>query len=205
MPPKKFIEQYPQAYANLVFNAKNRLTSHFDVWRTAKYLINKEYLNSNTAEKTKYGISLMEKIPEDRDCEGAGIPAHWCSCGSYVSISNKDPRAKKAGEILLNSINSYTSKFRDMCFEYSDFTVKEAKVKMPNNDILVVIEMKMAGASPQFRSSIQLRENQPVITAIERLDSYGDQSMCIKHRLGSDMVLIKLCVCKVWLEQNPPH
>ena len=150
----------------------------------------------------KYGISLMQPIPESRDCKGAGIPSHWCSCGSYVSIHSDDKRCRKAGEILINSINSYTSHAREKCVEYRDFTVKEAKIKMPNNAIMIVIETKYSNAHPTFRSTIQLAETEPVITEIERIDTYGDQSMCIKQDKSTDMTLIKLCLCKEWLKNH---
>ena len=167
-----------------------------------RYLINKEYLTSAKIKNVKYGISLMQPIPENRDCEGAGIPSHWCSCGSYVSISNDDKRCTKAGEILVNSINSYTSHVREKCVQYGDFTVTQAKIKMPNNAIMIVIKTKYTHAGPTFRSTIQLGETEPVITEIERVDTYGDQSMCIKHDKSTDMTLIKLCLCKEWLEKH---
>ena len=203
VPPKKLKEQFPEAYSNLVFNAQKRLTSHFDIWRTIQYVINKEYLTYAKVKDVKYGISMMQPIPENRDCAGAGIPSHWCSCGSYVSISKDDKRCRKAGEILVNSINSYTSHVREKCVQYRDFTVKEAKIKMPNNAITIVIETKYShAANPTFRSTIQLGETEPVITDIERIDRYGDQSMCIKQDRSTDMILIKLCLCKEWLEKH---
>ena len=49
----------------------------------------------------------------------------------FHHLSDSDKQCGKAGEILVNSINSYTSHVRDMCAEYKDFTVKEEKIKMP--------------------------------------------------------------------------
>ena len=33
----------------------------------------------------------MQLIRENRDCVGAGIPSHWCSCESYVSTISPIP------------------------------------------------------------------------------------------------------------------
>ena len=201
VPPKGLKNKYPQAYSNLLFNSKNRLTSHFDIWRTFRDILNKEFTKSSSqVEKTKYGISLMQPIPDERDCEGAGIPSHWCACGSYVTISSGDPRSHKAGEILVNSINAQLSQVGDVCLTYKDFTVVEAKLKVPSNDIEIIIETKPLKAV--FRSSIRLTENQPIITAIERMDRYGEKSACIRGIRSTNMVLIKLCICKSWTEKN---
>ena len=55
-------------------------------------MINKGYLKTNTTlEKLQCGTSMMQPIPENRDCSGAGIPSHWCSCGSYVSTISRIP------------------------------------------------------------------------------------------------------------------
>ena len=162
-------------------------------------MIHKEHLKpSSQVEKTKYGISLMQPIPDERNCEGAGIPSHWCACGSYVTISNSDPRSHKAGEILVNSINAQLSQVGDVCLTYKDFTVVEAKLKVPSNDIEIIIETKPLKAV--FRSSIRLTENQPIITAIERMDLYGQKSACLKENRSSDMVLLKLCTCKSFIQ-----
>ena len=77
-----------------------------------------------------------------------------------------------------------------MCAEYKDFTVEEAKIKIPHNDTVTVIETTKP-VFAVFRSTIQ-----PVITAAEIMDEYGSQSMRIKEHKFVNMILITVSTCK---------
>ena len=194
IPPQVLKDKYSESYNNLVHNAKHRLVSPLDIWKTMKSIINNNIQPNPPNERSSPGMSFFSPIPEDRTCQQAGIPEHWCACGSYVEIPHSDPRARKVGDILVQSINKITSLQEDLCIKYLDFTIKEARVKLPSNDILVVIRTRPVTAN--FRASISIGAENPVITTIERLDKYAGVVKCLANTTHRDELLPLTCICK---------
>ena len=194
IPPKLLKEKHPKSYDNLVNNAKYRLVSPLDIWKTMKSIINNNIQPNPPRENSSPGLSFFSPIPEERTCKQAGIPEHWCACGSYVEIPHNDPRARKVGEILIQSINKITSLEEDLCIKYSDFVISDARIKLPSNDILVVIQTRPVIAN--FRASISIGTTNPVITNIERLDKYAGVVKCLANTTHREELLPLTCICK---------
>ena len=159
-----------------------------------KSIIHNEIHSSTSVDKSLPGLSFFWPIPEDRNCERAGIPEHWCACGSYVDIPHNDARARKVGELLIQSINQITTLKEDLCIKYNDFVINDARMKLPSGDILVVIQTKPVIAN--FRASISIGASNPVITNIERLDKYAGVVKCLANTKHRDELLPKTCICK---------
>ncbi len=197
MLPKWFREKHKDAYENMKLNGYSRLISNFDIYKTLKAVLENDY-SSGVAKVSKNnpGVSLFQEIPESRDCDSAGIPAHWCICGKSQEIPTDDPRAIRAGEILIKTINNILNQDkRDLCIQYKDFTVKEAKLKLPSNDIAITLRTKPIVAN--FRSTIRLQDDELFITNIERLDTYARFVKCLEGGTQDQRELVPLtCVCK---------
>ncbi len=190
-------EKYKQSYNNLKLNGAHRMISAFDIYRTLKSVAFKQYnpIPNPKVDKNKPGIMLFSEIPESRDCEHAGIPAHWCVCGRAKEIPTDDPRAIKAGEILIKSINKILSNGgEDLCITYKDFIIMEAALKLPSNDITITLRTKPFAAT--FRTTIRLQDNELTITNLERLDTYSRFSKCIKTGNDERALLPLSCICK---------
>jgi len=82
--PDQFIRQYPESFHNLRRNSE-RITSHFDLYKTVVHL-HKLMLKPHSTQgesygyNMKYGVSLLEEIPQNRTCADAKIPPLFCSC-----------------------------------------------------------------------------------------------------------------------------
>ena len=181
-------------------NAQNRILSSFDGWRTLKAILNKEYIipKQQKVEKHQLGMSIFSPIPETRDCVNAGIAEHWCACGSTKEIALHDPRAIKAGQILINSINGMLNEGNfNKCTLFRDFKVTDAKLIEPSNDIRISIKTEPIPAD--FRSTIKLQNQKDVIvTNIERLDLYERFVKCLKEEAHTSKfhILPLTCICK---------
>jgi len=100
--PQWFSKKYPTAYKNLRANA-NSLTTAYDLYATMMDVMDLSQTESlyvqymrqaaiklNSKKKgVRYPISLFSSIPEDRKCESAGIPPHWCICHKKFPVSIK--------------------------------------------------------------------------------------------------------------------
>lgn len=76
--PEKLKAQYPDLVKNLRRNAR-RLTSPFDLYETLKAIAHGDFSTSNPDESDR-GIILFRRVPSNRTCNSAGIPAEWCTC-----------------------------------------------------------------------------------------------------------------------------
>ena len=85
---------------NLRLNAR-KLTTPFDIHETLKHFLHfdkssgesnsdsdsESHKNDDEEKVAPRGISLLKKIPVNRNCEDAQIEAHWCSCLNWIDIN----------------------------------------------------------------------------------------------------------------------
>jgi len=83
--PERFERKFPELAQNLRDNA-GRVTSQVDIFKTLAHL-HKLGLQGPAKQgrrqygySRKYGRSLFEEIPEERDCADAKIPEQYCAC-----------------------------------------------------------------------------------------------------------------------------
>ena len=106
--PRWFQTKYKKVYENVKFNAKHRLTSHYDLYHTLRALINKEYKylpDVAHVDEKHPGVSLFQPLPEWRGCKEAGVPAHYCLCEFFILLPHDDPTVVKASEVIVAAIN----------------------------------------------------------------------------------------------------
>jgi len=117
--PAWFQRQYPNFVANMKTNAGNRLVTHFDLHETLKHLLRiwegEEMEEARDQQEARKGeeapsprrFSLFHRIPEDRDCEDAGIPMLFCSCGGgeFNDLRTDDPEVVAAAEAIVDALN----------------------------------------------------------------------------------------------------
>ena len=90
--PRWVEERYPAAAAALAAN-EQRLVSGYDVHTTLHHLLHlgesvdppaQQYERwraaGNVSASVRWGVSLLDVVPEGRTCDQAGIPAEWCAC-----------------------------------------------------------------------------------------------------------------------------
>ncbi len=203
--PPWFREKHTQDYTTLQFNGNHRLTSQFDLYPTLQYLLNKGY-NDNSKSTEGYidpsyiGVNLFTKISESRTCGKAGVEPHFCACGSQVSIPTSDPRAFKAGQLLINGINSILEGTNGKCVRYEKFTVTSAYAVLPGQDIMISIRTRPVRAL--LRSTVQLNGGEITLFGLERLEEYSPVTQCLEDnndRSLANGTLVRrryACICK---------
>ncbi|KAK0041778.1 hypothetical protein Bpfe_028820, partial [Biomphalaria pfeifferi] len=131
--PKWFEEKYPQAIQNLRDNTK-KLTTPFDIHETLKDFL--KFGGTGEARVSDRGISLFKQIPPERSCGHAKIAPHWCACLEWKNISMQDPEAKGALQFTLDTINNYTTDYREDCALLSVEKVTDATKLETRREVL---------------------------------------------------------------------
>ncbi|RWS30611.1 hypothetical protein B4U80_03084 [Leptotrombidium deliense] len=142
--PKWFKDKFPVAFANLQFNAKERLMTPFDLHATFLTVLNKfnrgvDVTNDKhyrDTDKLPRSMSLFEEIPEFRDCQRADIEAHWCTCLSWQSVDISDSVVQNAANTMVEYINSLTDPVRDLCTPLTVDRITRAERAQPNKNLL---------------------------------------------------------------------
>jgi hypothetical protein len=80
--------------------------------------------------------SLWHPISAERTCDQADIAAHWCSCLAWFDMEVKDVAVVAAAEALLQTINDYTLKVRDLCTELQLHEVESARRLQPRDEMM---------------------------------------------------------------------
>ena len=199
--PKWFQTKYKKAFDNLKFNGENRLTSHFDAYKTMKAIINQEYKNPPdvpTVDEKHPGVSLFEPLPDWRGCKEAGVPAHYCLCESFKVLPDDDPRVVKGAEEIMKSLNQKLAPAEGLCVKYTQFHVNISKITTTGDALLIIL--KMVPYPGNFRAYVKVSGSSYIVQDIERLDNYRDLSSCLdklaeKNVFQQDTPMASFCVC----------
>lgn len=145
--------------------------------------------------------SLFQKIPENRSCQDACIPKHYCTCDGYY-ISIKEPVAYFIGRFVVNQINAIILNYPDEADLCAKFRLRKiisiGKSKGTGdfvNEYLIIVETypyAMFEATVQGNSQ---RGSLELLGDISRLNIYKSYTSCIIKN-GS---LKKYCFCDGWL------
>ena len=169
----------------------------------------------------RYGKTLFEEIPEDRSCRSIPISDHWCACHSSEPIPNLDavrpmsefivnetnrllePVSEKCAELTLDTTQSAAEqrmndkalrfdgcKREDLCSQNAKYS-NESFVSQTKN-FLITVMVRPSGALLEATLNYDIKEDKmSLIGDISRINSYGNQSLCIENAF-----LRKYCFCK---------
>ncbi|KAH7953490.1 hypothetical protein HPB49_009558 [Dermacentor silvarum] len=112
--PQWFLEQNPEASRSLRVN-QFRLTTPFDLHATLVELLH--YPNVDRPQ-TKYGRSLLHKIPEARTCAEVHIGPHWCVCNVRGEFAVTDMLVRSMADQLVSRINLLVARKTRKCAQY---------------------------------------------------------------------------------------
>ncbi|EDW03808.1 uncharacterized protein LOC6561697 [Drosophila grimshawi] len=203
-------QRYPLAIANLELNAK-RLTTPFDLHATLLQLLDMrqlepEQLQRNAAELIDIdsimprGISLFLPVPAERNCEQAGIAAHWCTCHQREELPTNNERVQRAARYLVRLINERLSAHSQCRTLYLNSILQafiaaphHKMVKEINSDYAVDITLRLQTKPGLaiFESTVRMTGYSSALTGtISRINLYGSQSYCV-----NDSTLKMFCYC----------
>ncbi|XP_018783831.1 PREDICTED: uncharacterized protein LOC108965702 [Bactrocera latifrons] len=198
--PSWYQNEYPDFMRSLQINQR-RLTSPYDIYATMKHILEVAetenefpYLNG-----TIRGVSIFREIPEDRTCNDANIPEHWCTCVPYETVDKNDELISNITNLIFKEINQYFIKknISDKCANLTLKYLKSAELKMFDepNQSTYRLTFEALPKEPSFQATAIYNRNSKAISInvedISRLNSYESTAGCINLKEAK-----KYCICK---------
>ncbi|XP_050439320.1 uncharacterized protein LOC126844894 [Adelges cooleyi] len=195
--PKWFQVKYQAAMKNLRVNV-DRLTTPYDTHKTLLDFLDLKQLENNAINQRSLsrdlGISLFMEVPENRTCELAGIPKHYCACHNKVTLLLiNDPKVQHVVSALVHHIN-VKLKVHPKCEQLKLYKILSASEETGGNGKLedFVVQVITTPGEAKFEATVRYTDNKyQVIGSISRLNLYGNQSIC-----ANDTETKLLCFCK---------
>lgn len=200
--PRWFGDKYPNAAKNLITNTR-RLTSTFDLYATLYDILYQNYAHpENRSAAFKHGQSLFQEVPENRTCEGAGVPEHYCACEHTREVGPDDPHLLAAAYEALNQINLGLIVF-PKCATLKLRKVLSGRVGSARagttpelsetavTSFMVTFITDPGGGTLEATVTLQAGRRYELAAEVSRINTYGNQSHCI-----SDAIYRKYCYCK---------
>ena len=201
--PPWFKIKYREEFDNLKFNGRNKLTSHYDLYKTLKAVLSKEYMSPPEVadvDPQNPGVSLFQRIPEWRGCTEAGIPAQFCLCESYSPVETTDLRVIKGVQTLVQTLNDKLKVTGDLCIRYEEFSVNASRIRSSGDMLQITVNLHPYPFPANFLAFVQLTRTGIEVTGFERLDIYKKMSVCLDKMDEKDLLESKFlamsCVCK---------
>ncbi|XP_018784187.1 PREDICTED: uncharacterized protein LOC108965952 [Bactrocera latifrons] len=198
--PPWYRKQY-QNFVKILQTNQKRLTTPYDIYATMKHIleVTQPEIEFPILNGTIRGISIFREIPENRTCNDAGIPEHWCTCVPYEVVPTKDEVAKNVTLLVLKEMNQYlvNKNISDKCAELKLEAIDSAQMKMIKvpNESTFRISFEANPEKARFQATVVYNITANTIKTdvedISRLDSYEKTSNCIDLKEEK-----KYCVCK---------
>lgn len=195
-------KRYEKFRSALTIN-KNRLTSTYDMHLTIKHILSLSgrLVNDKLKSEGCPGcMSLLTKVPNNRSCEDAGIPNHFCACEENQSASTNRVDNAFLGEGVVSFINSKIDKHNmtTICRQLSlGKVIHNTKLSTINKmKELYRMDLSTSPNEGAYEANIECgRDEGGMIKAVEvlsifRTNSYAEDSKCI-----SVPDLMQFCSC----------
>lgn len=215
--PKTITNSRPNLSEILEHNTR-QLISHCDTYATLVDILNGkfEYKNNFQMISTPAKISLFQRVPKDRTCTHAQIPAGYCPCYSQEAENVTSAKVVNIARKIVDKINNYLLEEKEKCehlelgdiqdaqkmildFELSSWEKKMSLVQyfrrskeIDKENIVVLIRTKPGGALFEATATYSADGQIQIIDPISRSNAYGNQSYCVATRR-----LKPLCLCKI--------
>lgn len=199
----KHDERYKKYASALTIN-KNRLTSTYDMYLTIKHMLSLSgRLKKNhklKAESCPKCTSLLTEVPNNRSCEDAGIPSHFCACEENQSESTNQDDNKAIGEGVVSFINSnlYNHNVTSVCRQLildkvvhntmmkgADWSKEHYRIDLSTSPNFGAYE---ANVECSRRGGAEITDVK--VVSVFRTNSYAEDSKCI-----SVPDLLQFCSC----------
>lgn len=152
--PDWFHRRFPTAVANVRRNARNRLTTPFDIHETLQDLMEpaarlepevlrsriNEMLPKNATDAKqdkilpKKGISLFLPISETRTCKTAHIPPHFCTCQESVPVPIDDNAVENVVKYVIGEMNLWLKQYHQ-CAQLKLANIRNAQRNVPLEEV----------------------------------------------------------------------
>jgi hypothetical protein len=209
--PEAYKKQNPNKFNNLIKNSK-LLTSPFDIYSTVRDLTCLDETKNFELNNRNRGISLLDEISNERNCEDIGISEHYCTCIQNWTHQNLDDDIIiEAAQFSVDSINQLTYSVRNLCMELALKQIISAEVLKKNNHLIYKIQLITKPNNGVYESLLydgymenyEFKSNRFSISSrneISRIDAYGEQPHCVSNFSSNPSYILdlrKFCFCKI--------
>lgn len=190
--PSWLKQAFPLAIDNLEKNSKSLITT-FDLHATLKDFMNKNRLRRENIEKRSKmlkelgrniprGISLFLPIPEERDCNLAGIPSSFCLCQNFKPIPSKDPRVYKVAYFIVGSINRLLTDYAQCQRLRLDAVLVAYIFNRDDAHKEYKVQIRTIPGKARFEGTVIDMGNTFALGGpVLRINRYGNQSHCVDN------------------------
>ncbi|XP_064454853.1 uncharacterized protein LOC135366129 [Ornithodoros turicata] len=192
--PSAFHMKYPDVVENLRKNQR-RLTTPFDLHATLLEISQFPAFADKQEYRTKYGMSLLHEIPEDRTCEDASISPHWCCCQRTREVSAKKPLAARMAVLVVDTVNGWLEeevpgKCVPLILEKVISVQKRHLTHVKDGTLFFWVTLNASNTGALLESTVAVNSvgGMKVIDTVSRINRYD---ACIRRR-----VLDMYCVCR---------
>ncbi|XP_015785382.1 uncharacterized protein LOC107362769 [Tetranychus urticae] len=202
--PPQLLHKHKHLAHYLKMNEK-RLTTWLDVREMLKDIVSGNYEPIVSFSKRDVYSVWREEVPLDRTCKDALIPMEFCLCLKRLNFPVDSQLAQIVSTALVTRLNQALSQFNNLCYQLSLKDVHSVKIvrlpgeSNPNNRVEVTLSVNPSNGL--FQAQLYLKNTKILNNSgiddwmlegdVSRLDSYGNQSLCI-----NDRVLRKYCYCR---------
>ncbi|KAL7739162.1 hypothetical protein ACLKA6_010383 [Drosophila palustris] len=205
--PPWYRRKHPEVARALELNQR-RLSTPYDLHLTLKHLLQLLHPRLSFFEGPHcMGCqSLLHILPENRSCQDATIPVHWCTCELYKQVPVSQ-RLQDLARLVVYRINKYLIKMNHekQCYhlnlrklllaEHRQFFNDQGReVDSPNGLDYYRFKFTTKPNGGLFRATLSTNRDDSYVVIreefITRLNSYREDSYCVHDRTSK-----KFCAC----------
>ena len=207
--PEWLIKERPDLFKNLNTNS-HQLTNNFDIFSTLIDIIDIGKGFNEPKQKTKYGVSLLRKIPTNRTCDSIQIPPNFCTCASYTSVNISSERVYNISSWIVKSINDLLKDVQDVCVTLKLSKILDARKSKVSPTFIgekekhvsdYVLFLMVSPSNATFEANVRFNAAtamSELLAPVSRTNKYGNQANCIQHRPGR-VTKERYCYCKSFI------
>ncbi|XP_037572181.1 uncharacterized protein LOC119454283 [Dermacentor silvarum] len=191
--PRNFLRRHPGVAVNLEVNQR-RLVTAYDMHTTLVALSRYPDASFNASLTTERGLSLLGRLPPERNCEDAFVPAEFCECIAAGSdLDEQSILVQSFANFVVGYLNSLNeANFPAMCVRWKLESVTDA-FALDVRQAGKVLMRALVATRPvaHFEVYGEVRDgSQQRVMFVQRLDWYANQTECLPPNLWQ-----KFCYC----------
>ncbi|XP_020804807.1 uncharacterized protein LOC110181411 [Drosophila serrata] len=144
--PRWYQQRYPSEVRALQLN-QNRLSSNCDLYLGIREIVEKTRPGIWFMESTYPCQSILKKLPKDRNCDDASIPANWCACVPFIRVPIEHSIDQMAS-VAVYRMNKYLNKLNVVRYCYLMMLDQVLKAERQlhfdteGNAVLLLVELR---------------------------------------------------------------
>ncbi|KAH7944261.1 uncharacterized protein LOC119398723 [Rhipicephalus sanguineus] len=176
------------------FGYLRRLVTAYDLHATLFHLLRYAHTASNASLRTDRGLSLLGRVPPERNCSDAFVLVEFCECvAAGVDSDLKSNLVQSFATFLVEYLNRLNeAKFPAMCVRWQLASVTDAyALDGQQSGVVTMRAVVVTLPEAHFEAYGEVHDGlERRISFVQMLDWYANQTGCLPPSLWQ-----KLCYC----------